>query len=200
MNRNSVPDLKELGEDRQALVKIAARHILLPDPAVVVAVGGPVFPTIRDQKNRLTLSELDGRPILLDDNVTPRWALLWCHGIPATHHLRGWTFAHVWGLPKDLDAYSHLANLCMMPEFLGSLSDKEGPLCAFLQYHAHSRYGWHPVRKNAPPKPLGFDEIEWRYLPSIANPLAFVHKRLSELSNQRVNFLRPLMGLSGDPT
>jgi hypothetical protein len=200
MNGNFVPDLLELGDDRQALVKIAARHILLPDPDVVAAVGGPVFPTIRDQKNRVTLSEIEGRKIMLDDNATPRWALLWSHGIAATHHLPGWTFAHVWGLPKDLDAYSRLANLCMMPEYLGSLSDKAGPLCAFLQYHAFACYGWHPASRAVPSKPPGYDAVEWRYLPPIANPLAYVHKRLSELNNQRVHYLRPLMGLSGAPT
>ena len=186
-------ELDDLGEDRLPLVRIALRHCLMPNPETVAKFEGAVFPSIRDQKNRLTLGEIDGQPIMLDDNVTARWALLWSHGVTATHHLRGWTFAHVWGEPKNPDAYTRLANLCMMPEYFGSLSDKDGPLCAFLKYHSWDRYRWHPTSAATPRKPEGYDALEWRYLPSIADPHNFIRGRMNVLDNQRVRMLRQLM-------
>jgi hypothetical protein len=166
---------------------------LAPNPATAAKFEGAIFRSVRDQKNRLTVSQLNGQPILMDDNVTARWALLWSHGVPATHHLRGWTFAHVWAEPKNPDAYTRLANLCMMPEYFGSLSDKEGPLCAFLKYHAWECYGWHPASTRPPSKPDGYDTVEWRYLPAIADPRSFIRQRMNALDNQRVRLLRELM-------
>lgn len=190
-----LPTLLDLGEDALALVRIAARHCLLPDPATVACFDGAVFPSIRDQKNRITAGEHDGRAILLDDNVTARWALLWSHGISATHHPKGWTFAHVWPTVKDPDAYTHLANLVMMPEYLASLSDKQGPLTRYLQFHAWSRYSWKPSGFEPPAEPEAFDGIDWRYLPTCFDPSSFVRRRLAELNNQRAILLRPMMGL-----
>ena len=97
----------------------------------------------------------------------------------------------MWGASKDPDAYTHLANLCMMPEFFGSLSDKQGPLCAYLRYHAWVRYGWR-YGETTPSAPEGYDTLEWRYLPAIKDPPAFVRARLATLSNQRVELLRSL--------
>jgi hypothetical protein len=183
--------LQDLGPDRLSLTQIVLRHCLFADPGTVAAFAGAVFPSIRDQKNRVTIGEVDGRHVLLDDNVTPRWAFLWAHGLKATHAFSGWTFAHVWAASKDPDAYTHLANLCMMPEFFGSLSDKQGPLCAYLRYHSWQRYGWRHG-KGSLPKPEGYDALQWRYLPAIADPISFVRKRLEALDNQRVRLLRSL--------
>lgn len=185
--------LQDLGSDRLPLVRIALAHCLMPHPKIVASFRGAVFPSIRDQRRRLTLSEEHGNSILRDDNVTPRWALLWSHGISATHHLQGWTFAHVWAAPKDPAAYTHLANICMMPEYFGSLSDKDGPLCAFLKFHSWDAYGWRPCDSNEPRKPEGYDSLEWRYLPPTDNPRNFVRQRMAALGNQRVMLLRPLM-------
>ena len=183
------PALEDLGEDRLELVRIAVRHCLMPHPDVVASIGGAVFPSIRDQKHRLTIAEINGRPVLLDDNVTPRWALLWAHGVKNTEHLKGWTFAHVWGQPKNPDAYTNLANLCMMPEFFGSLSDKDGPLSNYLKFHAWSRYGWSPDGA-PPPQPDDFIAVQWRYLPAINSPRDFINERLSVLNNQRTRMLQ----------
>jgi hypothetical protein len=188
---SSYPDL---GEDSVALAALAARHCRLPHPDVVARCSGAVFPTIRDQKNRLTLDE--ERQLLLDDNVTPRWALFWAHGMGQTHHPRGWTIAHVWGAPKDPDAYTNLANLCLMPECLASLSDKDGPLGAYLQYHAYTGYGWHPKHLDPPPRPEGFEAIDWAYFDPHDDPTSFIRERLMTLNNQRVTLLRPLMGIT----
>jgi hypothetical protein len=186
------PPLKELGDDQIALVRIVVRHCLMPHPRVVASLNGPAFPSIRDQKKRLTIGQVGGRQVLLDDNVTPRWALLWAHGIKNTEHLHGWTFAHVWGLPKDPAAYTNLANLCMMPEFFGSLSDKNGPLCAYLKFHAWSQYGWSPDG-TAPPEPVDYQTLDWRYLAPLDEPQAFIVARMVALDNQRVKMLRQLM-------
>tara|TARA_A100001391_G_scaffold132852_1_gene91871 strand:- start:573 stop:896 length:324 start_codon:yes stop_codon:yes gene_type:complete len=88
-----------LGPDAAQIAALAAQHCLLPHPCVVSTFSGAVFPTIRDQRNRLTIDRERG--VLLDDNVTARWALFWSHGIPQTHHPRGWTIAHVWAAPKE---------------------------------------------------------------------------------------------------
>lgn len=133
---------------------------------------------------------------MLDDNVTPRWALFWAHGMPQTGHPRGWTIAHVWKAAKDPAAYTHLANLCLMPECLGSLSDKDGPLCRFLEYHAWRVYGWRPEIAPVPEKPAGYDKIGWTYFKPYPDPTGFIHERMLTLDNQRVLALRPLMGMN----
>lgn len=192
----AIPALLDLGNDAIELVRIAARHCLMPHPDTVGCWNGAVFPSVRDQKARITAGEHEGRPIMRDDNVTARWALLWSHGISATHHPKGWTFAHVWGAVKDPDAYTHLANLVMMPEYLASLSDKNGPLARYLQHHAWRRYGWRPTGFDEPAEPEAFDSIAWQYLPACSDPCGFVRQRLMGLNNQRATLLRPMMGLA----
>jgi hypothetical protein len=44
-----------------------------------------------------------------------------------------------------------------------------------------------------PPRPDGFDDIEWRYLEDHPDPLGFVRERLATLKNQRTTLLNPLM-------
>lgn len=183
------PDLEG---DVAAIAALAARHCRLPHPDVVAQCGAAIFPTIRDQQKRGTLDT--ERRLLLDDNVTPRWALFWAHGMPQTHHPRGWTIAHVWKATKDPNAYTHLANLCLMPECIGSLSDKDGPLCRFLEYHAWSVYRWRPAHADTPDEPQGYAAIHWVYLDPHPEPLAFIRDRVMALNNQRVTALRGLMG------
>lgn len=187
-------DQPDMSIDAAAFARLAAPYCKLPHANVIAKLGGAVFPTIRDQKNRLTFNP--DRNLLLDDNVTPRWALLWAHGMAQTHHPKGWTIAHVWALPKDPDAYTNLANLCLMPECLGSLSDKRGPLVPFLQYHANSVYGWNPSCVAEVIKPEGFDEIRWSYFDDFNDPAANIKNRIMTLNNQRVKILRDIMGYS----
>lgn len=170
-------------------------HCLMPHPEVVAEIGGPVFPTIRAGNNsqRMETGTVNGQKIMYDDNMTPRWALLWAHGFPSTGHPKGWTFAHVWSRSKDPDAYTNLANLVLMPEAFASLSDKEGPLTQYFRFHAQTVYGWSPAGTEEVPEPDGFAQIEWRYLDPIPDPLGFVSGRVQELDNQRVVVLREIM-------
>ena len=96
---------------------------------------------------------------MYDDNTTPRWALLWSHAFNGTGHPKGWTFAHVWHQAKP-DAYTHVANLVLMPECFASLSDKAGPLVPA----SSCGYGLRLAHENRVEAPKGYDTLEWNYL------------------------------------
>jgi len=188
----AVPPLPDFSHADELIAAVSS-YVRLAHPNVVSAFDGAVFPSIRDQKNRITLSTAGDRRVLLDDNTTPRWAMLWSHGYPTTSHPTGWTFAHVWARPKDRQCYTHLANLAMMPEYLASLTDKDGPLGAYLRYHSWIRYGWKPLEEDEPEKPDGYDAISWCYLREEGDPIGFVKSRVEELDNERCKLLRSLM-------
>lgn len=136
----------------------------------------------------------NGREIgMYDDNTTPRWAFLWAHGIPITHHPSGRTFAHVWEGADDITAYTHLANIVMVPEPFAALTDKKGPLTRYLRWHAWSVYKWKPSHAPMPEIPLDYESVKWRYLSKITNPRKFVLDRLSGLDNGRSRTLLPIM-------
>lgn len=185
----SLPDFTHANE----LIAAVSSYVRLPNPGVVAELDGAVFSSIRDQKNRLTLSNIGNRRILLDDNTTPRWAILWSHGYATTAHPRGWTFAHVWARPKDPECYTHVANLVMMPEYLASLSDKDGPLGAYLRYHAWVKYGWKPIEEDEPLQPECYESISWSYLRQETDPKGFIQSRVEELNNERCKLLRSLI-------
>ena len=188
----------DIGKDALALSRIAVRHCLCPHPDVVGRLEGAVFPSIRASNKggkRGERGEVDGCRIMYDDNTTPRLALLWSHGFGGTKHPEGWTFAHVWDVPKDPGAYTHIANLVMLPESLASLTDKQGPLVPYLRYHAETVYGWRPVGKDIVGKPRGYEDLIWTYLDPIPNPLGFVQCRMQRSNEKRIGILRNLMGI-----
>ena len=115
--------------DKSKIIQIAVRYCLLPHPDVVRNLDGAVFPVVRNNKRRGELEKdktLFGECVMYDDNTTPRWAFLWAHGyLRASHPPGGWTFAHVWDESKNPKAYTHVANIVMLPEYLASLSDKK---------------------------------------------------------------------------
>jgi hypothetical protein len=133
---------------------------------------------------------------MYDDNTTPTWALLWAHGIVSGSRT-GWGFAHVWPASDDINSYTHLANLAMIPECFASLTDKDGPLTGYLRWHAWTVYQWKPAHMTPPQMPLDYDGIQWRYFPYFENPIVFIRQRLAELNNERVRILRPIMGRHG---
>jgi hypothetical protein len=133
---------------------------------------------------------------MYDDNTTPAWALLWAHGITGGSR-RGWTFAHVWPACDDINSFTHPANLALVSECFASLTDKDGPLTAYLRWHAWTVYGWKPSAEKPPQMPQGYKSIRWRYLTNILAPRQFIRQRLEKLTNQRVRILRPIMKRRG---
>lgn len=188
-----LPVLPRLDDKAAVIAKFVVPYCRLPHPEVVSQFSSAVFPTVRDMPRRQSTGQIADRTVMWDDNTTPRWALLWSHGIPDTAHPKGWTFAHVWGTGKDPDAYTHLANLVMMPEALASLSDKDGPLCNYFRFHAESVYGWRPDGFGETAKPEGFDKIQWTYLEPESDPCGFVQARLNQLNSRRVKLIRDIL-------
>jgi hypothetical protein len=190
----TLPDLK-IDSYRPALVRMVADTSWLAHPDTVNTIGRAVFPTVRARKGHTRGGRIaDGNGEgMYDDNTTPRWALLWAHGIPITHHPSSRTFAHVWEGADDIDSYNHLANIVMVPEPFAGLTDKNGPLTNYLRWHAWSVYGWKPAHAEVPEKPEDFDSITWRYLPKIDDPLEFIRSRIAALNNERIRTLRPIM-------
>ena len=190
-----VPPVEHLDRFAPTLAQMVAQTSWLPHPDVVRALDHAVFPTARARKNtpRLTpIKQNDSVVGMYDDNETPEWALLWPHGITGTRP-SGWTIAHVWPVTDDIASFTHLANLAMVPEPFGSLTDKTGPLTVFLRWHAWQIYGWKPETASTPQKPEGYDGITWRYLTKIDDPKQFIRQRLTQLDNERVRILRPIM-------
>jgi len=185
----------EIDRYRPELVRMVAETSWLAHPETVQTIGRAVFPTVRARKGHTRGGQIenglgDG---MYDDNTTPRWALLWAHGIPITHHPSSWTFAHVWEGADDISSYCHLANIMMVPEPFAGLTDKKGPLTSFLRWHAWSVYRWKPAFAQTPERPEDFDFFACRYLPKIDDPLEFIRSRIAELDNGRIRTLRPIM-------
>lgn len=195
--RMDPPDLDN--DDALALSQIAVGYCQCPHPDVVLRLEGAVFPSIRASNKggkRGDRGNVNGRWIMYDDNTTPRWALLWSHGIGVTSHPKGWTFAHIWDdVTKDPDAYTHIANLIVLPESLASLTDKQGPLVPYLRFHAETVYSWRPAGTATVKKPVGYDDLTWTYLDSIPDPLGFVRNQMKRSNDKRIGVLRDLMGM-----
>lgn len=190
-----VPPVECLDRFALTLAQMVAQTSWLPHPDTVRAVDHAVFPTARARKDRLRFATIknDGSVVgMYDDNATPQWTLFWSHGITGTRP-SGWTIAHVWPVTDDIASFTHLANLAMVPEPFGSLTDKTGPLTAYLRWHAWQIYGWKPETAAKPQKPKGYDGITWRYLMKLNDPIQFLCGRLATLDNERVRILRPIM-------
>ncbi len=192
-----IPPLDPLDAYTPALAQMVARTSWLPHPDTVRTLGRAAFPTVRargDERKRYCLVLEDGRPVgMYDDNTTPRLAFFWAHGIKATGHPSKRTFAHVWEYGDDIGAYTHLANLVMVTEPFASLTDKDGPLTGFLRWHAWAVYRWKPASAAAPAKPNSYDQVRWRYMTPFDSPREFIRDRVMQLTNDRVEILRPIM-------
>jgi hypothetical protein len=133
---------------------------------------------------------------MYDDNATPEWALFWPHGLIGTRP-KGWAVAHVWPSCGDVDSYTHLANLALVPESFSGLTDKNGALTTFLRWHAWTVYHWKPISAGVPTQPGGYHEIQWRYLDRTDNPTALIRREFERRNNQRTRILRPIMARRG---
>jgi len=190
----TLPEL-DIDPYRPALVRMVAETSWLAHPDTVKTIARAVFPTVRARNGHTRGAQIDDgqREGMYDDNTTPRWALLWAHGIPITRHPSSRTFAHVWEGADDISSYNHLANIVMVPEPFAGLTDRKGPLTSYLRWHAWSVYSWKPAHAATPDKPDDFDSITWRYLPKIDDPMGFIRSRVTALNNGRIRTLRPIM-------
>jgi len=189
------PRLEALQTYHRNLAMMVARTSWFPNKTTVERLGGTAFPTLRRKAKSPIFSYMEEGEMavaMFDDNVTPEWAIAWAHGLQGTRP-KGWTIAHVWPTSEDRHSYTHLANLAMVPEAFGSLTDKKGPLTGFLQWHAWRTYGWKPEHKGVPEKPDCFDEVEWRYLPAVDDPKKMIREEFNRRNNERTRKLRPIM-------
>jgi hypothetical protein len=191
--------MQPLDKHFSALARMVAETSWLPHPDTVRALGRAAFPTVRARKGHPRFSEVmeNGQAVgMYDDNATPAWALLWSHGITGGNR-NGWSFAHIWSACDDMNAFTHPANLALVPECFASLTDKRGPLTGYLRWHAWTVYGWKPEAEQQPEMAGDYASIQWRYLPKYSEPRQFISQRLAKLTNQRVQILRPIMEMRG---
>jgi hypothetical protein len=191
--RNPFPSLKPCAQRDPAWIKMAAPLVLLPDAGTVCRFPGSLFPTVRDLRRKGIPLSLEGnRTGIYDDDTTPRWALLWSHGIPGQSKLPllGWTICHAWDRGHDPDAYTRLANLFLVPEFLASLAGEQGPLTPHLRYHAWRVYHWKPAGEETPAPPDDYTDALWNYLPPVEDPEGFFQEEWSRARCQRSRKLR----------
>jgi hypothetical protein len=85
----------------------------------------------------------------------------------------------------------------MVPEAFASLTDKDGPLTKYLRWQACQEYGWRPKNENLQSKPMGYDDIRWRYFEPELDPKGAIRRRLNERKNQRTKILEPIMKRRG---
>lgn len=190
-----IPLPENLEKYAPALAVMVAKTSWLPHPETVKAIGQAVFPTVRGERMQPFVKD-DEIIGMYDDNATPEWALFWSHGLKNKRE-KGWTLGHVWAESKDIGAFTHPANLILVHEPFAGLTDKNGPLTAFLKYHAWKVYGWKPEIAEEPDKPKGYDKIQWRYLSKIENPLDSIKHEFLRRNNKRTIILRPIMKKMG---
>lgn len=101
----------------------------------------------------------NGKCVLLDDNTGPTDTFLWANGIQRGEY-NDVQFCHIWQCSQDPSAYTNLANLCLLPAFLGKLSDTHVQIKNLLKRRALTLYGWQP---STTPVHEGCDgsDIEW---------------------------------------
>lgn len=181
------------------LAQLFASTSWLPTPGVVKQFKGAVFPSIRankDNKRRTPIID-NGKIVgLYDDNCTPMWAIMWSHGYPGIgRYVPDYALAHIYGCPQDIDAFTHLANILLVPKFFASLTDGNGPLLPYLKYHSLQVYEWAPkdVGKAEIAKPVGYDSIQWRYLETKpGDPSELIRTHLLESKGEVARILRSI--------
>lgn len=167
--KTKLPSIDYKGEDARAIALLAGRLCLLPDKKTVGQFKKAVFPTQRKTALRATpiIDESNKEIGMWDDNTTPRWALRWSHGVQGGNRaLKGWHVAHVWNNCNNVQCYTRLENLLLVPAAYAGLTDDDGPLTPYLRYHAFKAYGWWPKGQPPPKKPSEYQKFtsEWRYL------------------------------------
>lgn len=110
----------------------------------------------------------DGKPVMLDDNTGPTDAFIWANRIRRGRYADV-QFCHIWQHSGDPQAYTNLANMCLLPAFLAKLSDTHADITALLRSRATELYRWRPPRltDSSTNAPAG----DWEWAPTLpANP------------------------------
>jgi len=154
----SLPAIDYKGKDARAIALLAARLCQLPNKKTVSHFKKAVLPTKRKTASRA--KRIKTGKGMWDDNTTPRWALLWSHGVRGGNKaLKGWHVAHVWNNCNNVHCYTRLENLLLVPAAYAGLTDGDGPLTPYLRYHPYKAYGWKPKGKPAPKKPPEYQKF-----------------------------------------
>ena len=180
-------------DDAEALVRIAAKYVRVPNKRVVDALGSKsVFPSVRASAKRGERgSTQDG--IYRCDNTSPRYALLWPHGYRGVPE--GWRVAHIWPNSGDKDCYTNIANLCLVAAPLERLTDGNGPLLPYLKYNAQNSYGWRPKGESEIEKPNNYDFVQWLELNMQGEPIKNLNMRFDALNNHAIRQYRKIGGM-----
>lgn len=194
--KTNLPAIDYKGKDARAIALLAARLCQLPDPKTVSQFKRAIFPTERKMALRgsLIIDKSKKEVGMWDDNMTPRWALRWSHGISGGDKaLKGWHVAHVWNDCNNVQCYTRLENLLLVPAAYAGLTDGNGPLAPYLRYHAFKVYRWRPKGRPAPKKPSEYEKFvsKWRYLSAEpGDARERVLKRLKQGRGKRAKVLR----------
>lgn len=147
------------GSVEQAIASLT----LFSHPGTVAQTNNrALFPMVRDMVLRGQAGEIDGRPIHYDDNSCVHATFLWANGLPTrTTFGKDIQSNHVYSAPRDPDAYTCLANICVTPAFLAKLTDVHYGIQRLLQWRVRQLYTWWPAGRGEPQKPDGYDALEW---------------------------------------
>jgi len=192
----SLPAIDYKGKDARTIALLAARLCQLPNKKTVSHFKKAVFPTKRKTASRA--KRIKTGKGMWDDNTTPRWALLWSHGVRGGNEaLKGWRVAHVWNDCNNVQCYTRLENLLLVPAAYAGLTDDDGPLAPYLRYHAFKVYRWRPKGRPAPKKPSEYEKFasKWRYLSAASGSarervLARLRKSQSERAKVLQDFIK----------
>lgn len=120
----------------------------------------------------------DGNRVLLDDNTGPTDAFIWANGL-SRGEFGDLQFCHVWQASSDPEAYTNLANLCLLPAFLAKLSDTHPRITKLLRWRAESLYGWRPAGEPPTEEPESAGRLDWAEpLPAVGDLEAVVRSEM----------------------
>lgn len=159
----------------ESTVHAVAAHTIMLDPLVVGQTRGQgVFRTVR-RDPRLngqvgSFGELNGGPVMFDDNLSAIAAFTWAAG-----HGRGvdMQFNHIWSSSRDPNSYTALWNICATPAFLAKTTDGSNhpEVVAALRWRAFTLYDTAPVAEAAPVPPHMYESLRWAPFPAAVSDL-----------------------------
>ncbi len=136
----------------------------------------------------------DGRTAMYDDNKGPTDAFLWANSINRNNY-EDVVVCHIWDKSDNVDYYTSLANICMLPAFLSKLTDTDESVKRLLRYHVFRSYeGFKPDGESDPPKPHNYDSLLWAKQFDVVENLekSFREKMISKPKDSTVKSAREI--------